>query len=556
MISVVIREKSQRLEAVRGSPEFISWFSLIQTIPTQPVREHVAAGFLSTAAGMWQLRLAVVLCAGAAPVAASGLVAERVEPAAGRCLSQSSASLTVSWPRVGTADLYDVEYATVVAGDYAFDRFWSQTTYCDTDGLPTQQCRAMLEDLLPATAYVLRMRAHSAAISSLAIGWSNFSASWSCSTKPLLAHAPGIPVRNGSLSLSAISLRWSAASTVQARRLTGYTVEHHDDDQNWIVLKTVDAPAVGTTLYGLNPATAYTLRIVAHSTAIASTGVVLSTAGEPSTLRTANPKQRMLTVWRVTDFLANERTIDYLGDHDGGSADGVSLFMAGNQNNAGWEPFDIREATLALYCVAVDASHGFAPYASCNTRAAGEPPSCACENFADRQIGHQGNISIARDCGAPGQGDTLTDGSRKPSTCSCSNESLAQSRAYVGSQPVFWPWPGAWQWGPTGADGYPQNIPSGTWYSFPADAECRDPASKDWLEPLWNGSSCSWAAAHLTKVVRGSQLIRAGWNTSNSTSVPDYHSWSPAHEQVLGNAKIMTAAADSLLGAANRCCGC
>ena len=30
----------------------------------------------------------------------------------------------------------------------------------------------------------------------------------------------------------------------------------------------------------------------------------------------------MLTAWRVTDFLANERTIDFLGDHDAGSADG------------------------------------------------------------------------------------------------------------------------------------------------------------------------------------------------------------------------------------------
>jgi hypothetical protein len=457
----------------------------------------------------------------------------------------------VAWPRVGTADLYDVEFSL---HDDSFDHFWSQTTYCDTAGLPTQQCKAVLDDLLPATGYALRVRAHSAATSSLAIGWSNFSATWSCSTKPLLAHSPGLPVRNGTLSLTTISLRWSAATTApQGHRLTGYTVEQHDD-HGWTVLETVDVPAVGTTLYGLKPATAYTLRIVAHSAAIAGTGVVLSTAGEPSTLRTANPKQRMLSVWRVTDFLANERTIDFLGDHDGGSADGVSLFMAGNQNNAGWEPFDIREATLALYCVAIDASHGFAPYASCNTRAAGQPPSCACENFADRQIGHQGNASIYRDCGDPG--DTLADGSRESSACTCSNESLAQSRANVGMQPVFWPWPGAWQWGPTGADGYPQNVPSGTWYSFPAGGECRDPTAKDWMEPVGNGSSCSWGAAHLTKVVKGSQLIRAGWNTSNSTSVPDYHSWSPAYEQVLGNAKIMTAAAESLLGAANRCCGC
>lgn len=492
---------------------------------------------------MLPLQLVAVLAA-AAPV---------VAPAAtGSCLSQSSASLTVAWPRDGTADVYDVEFA-LHDDDMDFDRFWSQTTYCDKVGA-ANQCRAVLQDLLPATTYALRVRAHSAAFASLAIGWGNFSAIWRCSTKLSLEHSPGLPVRNGSLSLTTISLSWNAASTAQGHRLTGYTVERHAD-HGWIALDTVDAPAVGTTLRGLLPATAYILRVVAHSTPTSDRGIV-STPGEPATLRTANPKLRMLTAWRVTDFLANERTIDFLGDHDAGSADGVSLFMAGNQNNVGWEPFDIREATLALYCVAIDASHDFAPYASCNTRAAGEPPTCTCENFADRQIGHQGNASITRDCGSPSS--KVAYGSRVQSTCSCSNESLAQSRAYVGSQPVFWPWPGAWNWGPTGADGYPQNEPSGTWYSFPAGGECRARTSvgKDWLEPVGERSSCSWATDPLAKVLRGSQLIKAGWNTSNSTSVPDYHSWSPAHAQVVGNAKIMTAAADALLGAGKRCCGC
>ena len=99
-------------------------------------------------------------------------------------------------------------------------------------------------------------------------------------------------------------------------------------------------------------------------------------------------------MYRVTDFLANERTIDFLADHDGGSAAGVSLFMAGNQNNVGWEPFQIQHATLAAYCVAVPKAAAFAPYASCNTRAAGEAPRCACKNYADRQIGHCNASSV------------------------------------------------------------------------------------------------------------------------------------------------------------------
>ena len=88
---------------------------------------------------------------------------------------------------------------------------------------------------------------------------------------------------------------------------------------------------------------------------------------------------------------------------------------------------------------------------------------------------------------------------------------------------------GAWGWRNTDADGYPQNIPSGTWYSFPAGGEChgRGGPSK---------GACSWTRQPVAKVVRGAALIAAGWNTSNSTSSPDYHSWSPSQEQVRHNA--------------------
>ena len=79
------------------------------------------------------------------------------------------------------------------------------------------------------------------------------------------------------------------------------------------------------TLTGLLPATALELRV----SAITRSGS--SVLGESTVLRTADPAQRQLEVWRVTDFLANEKTVDFLGDHDGGSALGVSLFMAGSK---------------------------------------------------------------------------------------------------------------------------------------------------------------------------------------------------------------------------------
>lgn len=123
----------------------------------------------------------------------------------------------------------------------------------------------------------------------------------------------------------------------------------------------------------------------------------------------------------------------------------------------GWEPFDIREATLALYCVSADATVPFAPYASCNTRAAGEPPSCACENYADRQIGHCSAATVARDCKSTPDHDSessvdvistyghhgeFSPLSRFDNKCTCSNASISLSERYVGAQPVYWPWPG------------------------------------------------------------------------------------------------------------------
>ena len=105
----------------------------------------------------------------------------------------------------------------------------------------------------------------------------------------------------------------------------------------------------------------------------------------------------------------------------------------------------------------------------------------------------------------------------------------------------------AWGWAATGVSGYPENQPCGEWYSFPAGAECRAPHPH---------AGCTWTRHPVAKVVRGSSLIAAGWNTSNSTSVANYHEWSPSRSQVDHNAGLMEAAAAALAGGGNRCCGC
>ena len=100
-------------------------------------------------------------------------------------------------------------------------------------------------------------------------------------------------------------------------------------------------------------------------------------------------------------------------------------------------------------------------------------------------------------------------------------------------------------------------MPSGMWYSFPAGAECHPQSDDGYARGIDRSTgACSWTRHPVAKVVRGAALIAAGWNTSNSTSVPDNHQWSPAREQVQHNAELMDAAAELLRGAGDRCCGC
>ena len=215
--------------------------------------------------------------------------------------------MSVSWPAVGAADLFDLEFSE----DPTFARSWSQTT--PSASIP-------LADLRPSTAYALRVRAHAAGVGSLAIGWGNFSRVWRCSTAATRPGAPGVPARDGPLATDSVGLRWAAASGAPS----GYRVEGRAGGSgSWRTLNTTSGGVTSCTLTGLLPATAYQLRVITSSGS--------SVPGESTVLRTADAALRQLEVWRVTDFLANEKTVDFLGDHDGGSALGVSLFMAGSK---------------------------------------------------------------------------------------------------------------------------------------------------------------------------------------------------------------------------------
>ena len=70
------------------------------------------------------------------------------------------------------------------------------------------------------------------------------------------------------------------------------------------------------------------------------------------------------------------------------------------------------------------------------------PPECACENYADRQIGHCGNASVGRDCTSSGPDGLEAAVGPANGKCQCNSTSAALSKKYVGAQPVYWPWPG------------------------------------------------------------------------------------------------------------------
>jgi len=248
-------------------------------------------------------------------------------------------------------------------------------------------------------------------------------------------------------------------------------------------------------------------------------------ASDPVFLRTTgNGATKFLQMYRISEHQnANDQEVDFLSNHDSGSAAGDVAFVT-----AAGTHFvqDYNTSVITQYCVEMvnqypDQSKPFADYVSCNgpdalggaawvnphlkmSSARVEPNmtyTCVCDNLIDRVIGHQ-NFTEA--CGSK------PDKGHHGGTCNCTAASLARSAERVGRLNIFLPWMCGRDFEHVGDGTCYINIAFGQWFSTPTASQCPEG------EPIGslsrNGQPCTWRRGASARIVRGAELLNAGWN--------------------------------------------
>jgi hypothetical protein len=468
--------------------------------------------------------------------------------------------MTVAWSTVPSTDLYSVELADSRDGE-AF-----QTTTC------TRASRSLLiVDLLPATAYVFRLRSHPASAPSIVWGWRNATANATvrCETRPTPMGSASRLRRTGDLEATAIELNWdapasSAAAMVRVARLgdvvveLGATVRAHD--HRWARAIRIPRGVRTARIDGLQAGSTYAIAVRVEGATV-SDSVVMRTAQHAGR---SNTSVMYTTMYRVSEYTYD---IDYLRNHDSADLAGSAGFLTSTNDNLF---FQLALAPVTQYCVqhvAVSPSAaagriaGFAPYTSCNgpeaaPRTHPRDPLCICDVFPDRLIAQQSADQMAAECGAVTW--NTTDSTHDSPPCVCANDTAganaskwavpAAARRFVGAMPVYAPY--FYYQYPLSE--YPRSTLFGRNYATPKPGACAEG------EPIGGGATgCTWRRAPTARIVWGSELLRRGWNNTAVDHWP-LHRYGPNQSaQLAHNLPIFAGAFDALQGRLTpRCCGC
>jgi len=256
-------------------------------------------------------------------------------------------------------------------------------------------------------------------------------------------------------------------------------------------------------------------------------------------------------------FRLSEGTVevDYMAAHDSADLHGSSmlatsiaqyeyLFGSGALSTS-WLGLELEGVAVQLGCVESstpelpgnDTTGGdphFTDYLSCNSVACGTYPGCACTAAIDRLWG---DLDIAPPkCFNPTSGAACTrdpeTGFLGACTCHCDAAHANSSQFYTGMMPVY-------------THGATSHI--GRWYSHPYVSYCAPGAPIGSVNGY--GVRCTWLQRPVTRVVRGWQLLNAGFNASARTdcsSVPGSTDCKPDAAQVRQNADILRRLFDAL----------
>lgn len=385
----------------------------------------------------------------------------------------------------------------------------SENAYPDTEFAPFLATSAyspsvVAKDLLPGTSYVIKMRMRTA----FTHEWSNLTQAVECATSPLAAGQPLVLPPQTPPTLTSITVAVDRNATAHGRVVI--EARREGSSGPWTSPPTPLGADFTAVLSGLDPATIYEVRARSQDGQGPASDVVLQ--------KTATPGASNLTVFRISELCGATHHYsyegteydrpcepDYLHNHDSGTLLADVEFITATQGS-GFVP-DFNGSVVSRYCVSRAAGET-ADYVSCNGRNT-EHYRCACNNFIDRCIG-RADTSACRV--APRR---TPSGTYNVTECFCSARSTWRSRRHIGSMPVYYPFPRFHHhFPPATSQCTPELVPPpaesvylGEWYSMPEEAECDSDATH-----LPGKSGCTWARRSTLHLVRGFQLLAAGFS--------------------------------------------
>lgn len=419
---------------------------------------------------LWQLLFAAWSALAAAEMAPQGTDA----PGAGKCDAVLSVRMRVHVPPVANAVLYEFQYQPAVQGS-AFDSYHMSRT--------SAQAEAEITDLEPSTTYALRARA--TAVSEVD-GWGGWSEVFTCTTEPVSADAPR-RLRELSRNSTGITVAWDRPAVTSATDHPTYVVQVLNTGGKWQPFAVTTSEHVYLPNAKFGEAAPVTLRVQEEG----------GGSSDPVEFIVGRSRSRFLPLVRASERQnATTTVVDFLTNHNAGDIESDSLFLTGIHGSHFIRNFSAN--TIAQYCVEVSLSP-FADYVSCNAldnqSVFNATQTCVCNNEIDRRIGHR---SVTPACPPDSTGRAL---------CKCSRASASASARYVGMMPTYLPWM-CGSWG-DGNGTCAINTPFGRWYSLPGEGQCAEG------EPL-GSKGCTWRRMPVAKVLRGAELIRQGWNSSDA----------------------------------------
>ena len=182
-------------------------------------------------------------------------------------------------------------------------------------------------------------------------------------------------------------------------------------------------------------------------------------------------------------------------------------------------------------------------------------PECMCWVWDDRMLSQQPKNHTLRDCSP----SVMVPWVQAPQ-CNCTTgDGVAATRLdpssamanYPGRSSVFLPYYGYTE----PRDEYPNSVPSGDNLSFPKRGACNATQKLGDSSSRRDGEGCVWKMLPASRMIYGSDLLAAGWNTSN----PRAPGSSLQHEIEADerNVAAFNTALDRLTRLLTpRCCGC